>query len=46
MKMKPSQKRKAAATRLEKLLPAKPGRSGETVVKDSDLRRAINALRK
>lgn len=45
MKRTVKQNRAAAATRLERNLPAK-GKGGESVVSNADLRRAINALRR
>ncbi len=39
-----AQKRQASATELKKLLPAKPGKSGETVVSDAAIKRAIKRL--
>ena len=45
-KRTPKQARQAAGRRVEKLLPAKPARGGETVVKDSVLRGLAKTLKK
>lgn len=46
MPQTPRQKRQAAARKVARMLPVKPSRGGETVVKDSDLRRIQKLLEK
>lgn len=45
-KQTPKQQRAATARKLEKMLPAKTSKNGETVVKDAVIRRAVRDLKK